>query len=60
MGIQMVTGPRAIQNTQPLLIFPVEPEISTPEKSAFCNEHFRTISNVHCRARSDNMKKKMP
>ena len=25
----------------PLFLFPIEPEISTPEKSAFCNERFR-------------------
>ena len=31
----MVTGPRTIQNTCPLFLFPIEPEISTPEKSGY-------------------------
>ena len=34
MGIQIVTGPRAVQTLDPLFLYPVEPEI-TPEKSGY-------------------------
>ena len=33
MAIQMVTGPRAVQNARPLFLFPIESEISTPENT---------------------------
>ena len=42
MDVQMVAGPRAIENTNPLFLYPIEPEISTPEKSAFAAKHFQT------------------
>ena len=35
MGIEMVTGSRAILNPLPFVLYPVEPKISTPKKSAF-------------------------
>ena len=43
MTIQMVTGTRAIQTLDSLFLFPIEHEISTPEKSALCNERFQTL-----------------
>ena len=42
MAIEMVTGPRTIQTLDPLFLFPIDPEISTPEKSAFRTERFGT------------------
>ena len=42
MGIQKITGPRAIHTLDPLFLCPIELEISTPEKLAFCTERFGT------------------
>ena len=41
----------------PLLLYQIEPYISTPEKSAFCTRPFVHISNTRCCALSDNIKK---
>ena len=45
MGIQMVTDPRAVQNTSPLVLYQIEPDISTPGISAFVLGLFEHISN---------------
>ena len=53
----MVTGPKGYtKHFDPLFPYPIEPEISTPEKSAFVLNVFGDISNAHCCARSDNHK----
>ena len=53
----MVTSPRVIQNTLPLVFISKEPEISSPEKSGFVLGLFEQISNADCCARSNNIKR---
>ena len=42
MAIQMVMAQGLYKTLDPLSIFQIEPEISTPEKSAFATERFGT------------------
>ena len=41
----------------PLFLYEIEPEITSPEKSAFVLGLFEQNSNFHCSARSANIKK---
>ena len=44
MGIQWSLTQGLYKTFDPLLLYPIEPEKSTPEKSAFCTEPFRTVA----------------
>ena len=57
MDIQMSLVKGLYKTLDSLFLYQIEPYISTPEKSVFCTRLFVHISNAHCYALSDNIKK---